>query len=464
MHRVRVGLVAGALFGLAVLHRPFDAVLAVVPVSAYCAYAARRELHALARDAGAIALGALPFLVAFAAYNRAVMGSVTRLAFGVTGPVDSFGFGWHASFYVPGTGHAGQIDYTIGRAFTTLRETLAVWPKFIALAPAVLACAGLALWRQRRDARVWLLAAMIGIVVVGYFVWWGTANAIHFRLYKYLGPFYEYAALAPLCVAAAWGACSLRTNRSRIALLLLGVMWAGAAAVISLSDAADAGRARSAEVALFAGHDTRLILDAPIFPSDPYVRYANRAALDGPLVVGNDIEGLRLATVDRFPGHALYAIRRYRHAFDDFGPTIVDRVPLHVLHASALSVRVHAAPRPDLVATAFLAVGAEPPQYGAQGTTGIDATFTLQPSMLPADGTVAVVSAGVMTAPATGPAPTTMTGDWESCRFEARRTHDNRIEAFTPYDGWHHATYPDGSTSTTREDLTGVLDVDITTS
>ena len=195
---------AGGLFGLAAFHRPFDAVLAIAPVLAYTAWHARQE-RTLGRIAAAFIVGGLPFAILLLAYNDAVMGSVLRLPFGVTGHVDSFGFGWRASFALPGTDHTGQIDYTIGRAVATARHTIAVLPRFTAFAPVVLVGLGIAAGRYRRDTRMWLLVAMIATVLVGYLFWWGTANAFHFELERSLGPFYHYPLLVPLFVAAAWG-------------------------------------------------------------------------------------------------------------------------------------------------------------------------------------------------------------------------------------------------------------------
>ena len=53
-----------------------------------------------------------------------------------------------------------------------------------------------------------------------------------------------------------------------------------------------------------------------------------------------------------------------------------------------------------------------------------------------------------------------MTGDWVECRFEARRAPKG-VEVLTPCAGWHHYEFPDGATATSREDLTGVLEVAI---
>src|SRR6266513_139883 len=99
----------------------------------------------------------------------------------------------------------------MGKAFSTLQHVFAVLPRFVALAPAVLVCIVVLVWQRRHDSRVWLLVAMMCTLIVGYFFWWGSANAFHFKLEQPLGPFYGYPLLMPLAVAGAWGATTLRS-------------------------------------------------------------------------------------------------------------------------------------------------------------------------------------------------------------------------------------------------------------
>ncbi len=203
------GFLAGAIVGLALLHRPFDALLAVVPVSVYLVWETRNERSRL-RMLVPVIVGAAPFAVALLAYDNAVMGSPLRLAYGVTGAQDGFFFGWRASNVPPGTGHLDMIHYTVGRAWSTFGRDLWLLPRFVAIAPVVLLSMGAVVWKRRRDARTWLLLGMVGVVVVSYFFWWATANAALFEIDRALGPFYHYAVLAPICVLAAWGATAVR--------------------------------------------------------------------------------------------------------------------------------------------------------------------------------------------------------------------------------------------------------------
>ena len=326
----RNGLLAGVLLGLAVFHRPFDALLATAPVLVYWSWTAWRR-HTLARAAAPVVIGAAPFAAVFLAYDRAVMGSVARLAYNVTGPADAFGFGWRASFEVPGGGHDGQIDYTIGRALSTLGHLFVALPRVVAFAPAVVVLVGVALWTRRRDARVWLLAAMFVVVVAGYFFWWGVSNSYHFELDRSLGPFYYYPVLAPLCVLAAWGAVLIRrTVALGAVIVVVGLAWAGIAAPSVLREARRGGDARTTEIDALRVPTPSLVLDAPLFPNDPYLRVATDATLRRRDLVAVDVPGRRLELVDRFPDRAAYLVQSY-HRFGDFlGPEQRERVALRV--------------------------------------------------------------------------------------------------------------------------------------
>jgi len=457
---VVAGLGAGALAGLAVLHRPFDAVLLVTPMLAYCLWQSWRA-RTILRLVALIAAGAAPLLIVFGAYNWSVMGSPLRSPFGITGSIDSFGFGWRASFEVPNTGHAGQIHYTVGLALSTLRHFFAVLPRFVAFAPAALICFGLVIFRRWRDARLWLLVAMMLTVIVGYLFWWGTADAFHFGLERELGPYYEYPILAALCVAVAWGFMLLRSVTARVVLVLVGVLWTSVVSTVIMRDASEAGSARANELAQLDGTGRRLVFAAPLFPNDPYLRVANDARLRGPLVVGIAIDGHRLATIDMVPGRTVYEIRHYRRWDDFLGRQVVDRIELRVVRTPQVAIVVDAAAQDNRPATTYLRIGSGAPQFGAQSIGEVRARFNLDGSMLPSDGSIVQVAAGVTLAAPGAPPPTAITGNWSECRFEARRARDGRVEALTPCAGWHHYTFPGGRTATSREELGGHLDVTI---
>lgn len=454
-------IVAGALLGFAVLHRPFDAVLAVAPVLVYVVWRGWQS-RALARVAVGVAIGGAPFALVFFAYNQAVMGSILKMPFTVSGKIDRFGFGWRASFEVPNGGRGGQIHYTPSLAIHTVQHTLAVIPRFIGFFPLVIVCLGVAIWLRRRDARLWLLVSMIVIVIVGYYFWWGSANEFHFHLERAMGPFYDYPLLAPLFVAAAWGFWSIRSSNARVALLVIGVAWSGWTIVSVMRDARVDGQNRAAEYAALTAPTNALVLETPLFPNDPYVRYANDANLTGKNLVAVDVPGRRLEVIDRFPGRTAYLFRSYRSLDDPFGEMHHDRIPLSVQRAPSMNVHMTGHTTDGRAATAYVRIGDDAPTFSASGTGTLDVNTTLNGASLHVLPTgIRTVAVGFTVAPPGVPAPTAMTGDWYECRFEARAFADGSIETLTPCEGWHHYVFPGGATATSAEDLSPVLDVQV---
>ena len=453
----RAGVVAGALIGLAVLHRPFDALLALLPVLAFTVWETRGESRRFRRLVP-VAAGAVPFAAVFLAYNAAVVGSVTRLAFASTGSSDRFFFGWRASFVLPGTGHAGQIDYTVARAWSTLLHDVALIPRFVAFAPVVLLLAATVVVKRRRDPRVWLLIAMVATVFGGYFFWWATANAAHFGIDRSLGPFYDYAALPPLCVLGAWGASSIRLRpRTLVIGGVVALVWAGTASSVVLSDAWQQGRVRSAEVNAteLASSKPTLVLDPPAFPGDPYLRFATDANLTARHLVGLDVPSQRLEIVNRFADREVYLLRSYHGFGDPFGPMIRDRVPLVLLRGEALNVAMQAVEVDGRAGTTFLRIGNRAPILSTSGHGTLAASWTVTPATLDSNQTV-VLAVGVTLAPPGAPAPTGLTNEWYECVSYARAVGD-RVEILTPCGGLTHYQFPNGQTAFSHEDVSHVL-------
>jgi hypothetical protein len=450
---------AGVLLGLAVMHRPFDAVLAALPVLAYAGWRARRE-NMLARLSALVAMGAAPFGALMLAYNAAVMGSPLRLPFGVTGNVDRFGFGWRASFSVPGGGHEGQVNYTLGLAASTLGRVLEAFPRFLVAAPVVLVLAAAIVWLRRRDSRAWLLVAMVALPMVGYLFWWGTANAFEFHLEHALGPFYHYLLLPPLCIAAAWGAATWRpTRRIGVGLAIVAVAWTAVFSAVVWRDARDMGSTRSRDVAAGMAPGRRLILEAPSFPRDPYVRVANDARLRGEKLVAVDIPGRRLELIDRFPDRRPYAVRSFHRADDPFGPELRDRVPLRVTRGHVIRMRLHATVPAGWTATSYLRIGAGPRRLESSGARTIIQSWLLDPSRFGGGRSSAPVIVAVgITVTSAAVAPAAMTPEWFECRFEARLWNGG-VEALTPCQGYRGYRFPNGARAVLAEDVSEVLQV-----
>jgi hypothetical protein len=440
----RAAVVGGALLGIAALHRPFDAVIAAMPVLVYAGFELRGSGRTRQLATRAL-LGALPPLVLLGWYDTAVMGAPWRLPFGVSGPIDTFGFGWRATFIAPkGRPHEGQMHYTVGRALSATWTSIAALPWFVFAAPVVLLCAGILVARRWRDARVRLLVAMIVTLIVAYFFWWGVANAIEFDLYDSLGPFYHYLVLGPLAVLAAWGITSIRSTRTWIAGLVVVVAWTVPVTWSVLHDARHAGNARAAELTLTDVRGRSLVLEDPMFAGDPYVRVANDARLDGDHLVAIDIPGRRLDAVAAATGRDPYLIRSFHHAGDFLGPVQRDRVPLVEVEGARLRVVAALSPPPGHDAEGFLRIGDD------VKTASVDAA------------TWDLVPAGISDAPMPMAVGYSLSdGERVECRLEVQRVAGGLVRVLTPCDGYARYVLPNGVTATSREDVSGRVDVSV---
>ena len=414
-------------------------------------------------------LGGLPFAVVFSAYNRSVMGGVTRLAYNVTGPADTFGFGWRASFEAPGGGHAGQIDYTVGRAFSTLGHSVRRAAARSSRSRRPSPCSWrVCVWSRRRDARAWLLVAMVAVVVVGYFFWWGVANSYAFGLDRSLGPFYYYPLLAPLCVLAAWGAVSVPGSRASRRDARRGRCRVGWRRVDdgAARRARDAGKGRSAEVhALEAPAPApSLVLEAPQFPNDPYLRVATDARCAARVSSRSTFPVGASSSSTGFPAARRIWCARTDASATRSAPssTTVSRCAWCGGVTSQSASTCHsvtagwggcscrsATTRRELVA-------------GRAAVGRIDTEVRLRASDIPRDGSVVPVAVGVTIAPPGATTLTSRTGNWFDARTEARVTPDGRVEILDLCDGRHHYEFPNDVQATITEDVAPELGITFT--
>jgi 4-amino-4-deoxy-L-arabinose transferase-like glycosyltransferase len=192
---------AGALWGVALFARQYDAVLLAVPLVAGTIAATWPRPFCLARCVGWVAAGAFVPLAAFYAYNTVLMGSPLRSTFSVTGSSDALGFGKRGVFL------ASSFTYTIGDARISVERTLAQFPAWCFGGLLLVAIAAFGLWRSRhRGYAVWTIAAIAVSFVIGYAMFWSPYSIV--KLWPgahILGPFYHLALLIPLSVFAAVG-------------------------------------------------------------------------------------------------------------------------------------------------------------------------------------------------------------------------------------------------------------------
>jgi hypothetical protein len=330
--RDRLWVGAGALMALAVFHRPFDAVLGLTPVAVWF-LATQWRSGRIRRDLGAIALGAAPFALLFFAYNRAVTGKFFTLAFSLVGPNDRFGFGLRSSLADPG--EPGFYDFTPGEAWRTVLAFAASLTDWLPGGLLVLVLVVIGLRALRRQSGGWLVLTQGLVFPIGYFVWWGAANAWSYRLQLYLGPLYWFPLLASVAVLGGVGLDRLATVRPSVlrrvpsgaipVLVIVGLVLVSA--LTSADTRRDLGEARQSQEeeidVLRAGPgDETLTIAPPNFSGDLYLPVPVPRSLDEDHLVAMDPTAgeLRFDLVDRFPRRTFAEVLRVHRTGMPFDP------------------------------------------------------------------------------------------------------------------------------------------------
>jgi len=308
---------AGAAFGVAFLGRPFDAILLAVPFAVYAWWLHRRRLGVLAAPVGLLVVGALPLLVLTAILNAHLMGSPLSFPQNVAGDYNRFGFGPRMGFAYQPSDLGEQDVFTFGRSLHALWVSLIQSPRWILGSVVSVLAAGYAVVRGWRDARTWLLVAVVAAFPIGYLFWWGSYNAaVIYEITRQLGPFYYHPSLAPLALLAAWGAVLVARGR-RVwtvgAVALTGVALAAAGMVEPLRDTRSLRDERRGQEAMVLDSVPRR--DALVFlPGDwllvpfPTLGYPVDAS-PGPRLFALDRDAANLELMDRHPDREAWVVR-----------------------------------------------------------------------------------------------------------------------------------------------------------
>jgi 4-amino-4-deoxy-L-arabinose transferase-like glycosyltransferase len=328
LRRRRRGLMtaAGFLLGLAVFARPFDAALFAGPLLLWWGWSGRRDLRRRLSEAGWLAVGALPPLVAMVIYFRLATGSFFRPPFTFVGPDDTLGFG-------PKRMYAGMpfLDYTPGRALVAFGRLIVLtgfWG-FGGLLLIALALVGYRTYRRR--AGRWLAPVAV-TVPLGYAFFWGSFSSSEWGGPWRFGPFYWLPVMVPASILAAaafarlcrWDRLVARFVAGGMAVLSLFVV------VRALAEHRQYGAVRerlyAAPRAAAAELDRAVVFLPPL--DGPYLlqpfSLARNPTFDGPVVWALD-RGARknLDVVQRFPGRTPY---RVLPGVDDRSPTRLQRL------------------------------------------------------------------------------------------------------------------------------------------
>ncbi len=362
---VATGVGLGALF----FHRPYDAVIAGVPVAVWWVWRAWRR-----RPVGPLlvtGLAAVPFLALWLAYNRLVTGSALQPAFSVDAPDDRFGFGRRASWSpIDPTFPTKRLNFTPGGSAATVAHFAGVSPLWVAGGLAALVLAGLAVVWGWSDPRRRLLASVVGATILAHAFWWGTQNFVNFGLDELLGPAYWLAGLGPIAALATAGGMDLaarlraepegdrRWRRLVWLLAAAAIVSTMVTLVIVTPDIATARRLRLDQVDALREVPANSVVMVPGAPDETFVHTvvpADLAAADR--LVANDSGGPeeRFRLRDRFEDRDLYEwapIRREGVLF--LPPDLFDLVEVRALVAPQATLRLASERRGATVTKAWM--------------------------------------------------------------------------------------------------------------
>jgi hypothetical protein len=302
---------AGALAGLALFARPFDAVLLLVPA---IALALRSAPTARRLRAGAwIAAGLAPVLAIDVLYNWTVVGGPLSLPFGVTGSADAFGFGRRGVF------ESSTLPFDFLDGLSGAGQNLRWIPSWTFGGPVLLAIAvwgAVDLVRNHRQPGQLVLISWAVLVPLGYLFFWGPwAMAFNWDGVETFGPFYHLPVFVPIVVFGAHG-LRLLASRPRVAVVALAVMVGFTA--WSVPDKIDANRSgteqfRAAQRAVDRAdlHDAVLFLpwrgESGFLGLTPFLEYD--PDLDGDVLYAQDCgTATNDETLRSFPGRDGYRL------------------------------------------------------------------------------------------------------------------------------------------------------------
>jgi hypothetical protein len=224
--RVVVRLCAGgAVWGIALFARPYDAVLLAVPIACAAVASAWRYPRRLLTWGACSALGAAIPVAALLAYNGVLMGSPLRSTFSITSANDTLGFGTRGVF------RTSAFGYTPANARFSVEQSLSQLPGWTFGGVLLVVVALYGLWHHRRRGfDVWAIAGLAASFTLGYALFWSPYSIV--KLWpgaRTMGPFYHLPLLIPLVVFAAAGLVTI-FDRNRV----IGGVTVGALVVVTV--------------------------------------------------------------------------------------------------------------------------------------------------------------------------------------------------------------------------------------
>ena len=337
---------SGLALGAAFLTRPYDSVLFALPFVGYVIATRRRDVRAMAKIAGWVALGAIPALAVTFAYNLATTGSLTRFPVSAQSGGSST-FGWGVRSIAPDT---PPLNFNVGEAFSSMGTNLWALPTWIV--GTYLTC-GLAiygavkLWRTHR-AICGLLIALAAVFPVGYLAWWASSLTTN-GARSGLGPHYYLPVLVPIAVLAAHGLGELAASRRNVLVgaLVIGVVLTGIALPAKIDEkhtVEDASRAYDGQVRRGLrqrdGKPALVIQErrGASYIMEPYPFLANPPDLKTDVLYARDRGPLDIDLIEQHPDRKAYRLVREVQPGGNIEKIPVVVKPQSVLRAPDLTV------------------------------------------------------------------------------------------------------------------------------
>lgn len=314
---VRLALAGGVLTGAALLVRPMDVVLWMVPVVVLAALRLLRRTDAgasaLLRLGGVAVAGVVPAGLLTLWYNSRTTGGALRFPNMAADELNTFGFGTRRLVETEPT-----ITYEVRDAISALWQNVAAVPSWlpggillVALAVVGFVVGGV---RGERLAERVTLVALVAAFPAGYFFWWATVLSAE-GARNGIGPHYYVPAMVALSLLAARGITAVVPPRALpvgATVVLLAVLTAW-----SLPDKLEDKRrvTRSFEQVHDAIPDD--LTDAVVivdYDGRPYVmsKYPflrNDPRLEGDVIFAADRGPRNAALLERFPDRDVYLLR-----------------------------------------------------------------------------------------------------------------------------------------------------------
>jgi hypothetical protein len=339
---------AGFLWSLAFYTRPYDGILAAVPLGLFVLWRHRRRLADLRRPVLFSALGALPILALAMAANHATSGSPFRF------PTTQQSEGAAAFFFgernIMRTS-VGAIDYDVGRAFWSMWDNLFQMPTWLVgswLVLVPLAYGALRLWGRDRDKAV-LLLALTFIWPVGYLFWFASALTVP-GAKNGLGPHYYLPMTAPAAVLTAVGLVELWERRRQwlIAGVAVALLISYPAVRPKIENKLELAKGLQEDYAgdireQLDGLDGQPALVVLERTGSPFVMLdrmflENRPDLTGPVLYAVDVGPDLAELLDRYPDRTAFRIQRQLRPGDDLVEQRPTLQPLRKVSGGAVTI------------------------------------------------------------------------------------------------------------------------------